>query len=108
MDNNNLTRFPLDASFQGVRRLFVRVFNKTQATIPDNQINNTANTDDRSNHTKHFLRRINITNYNVLIDGKNFYDQPINDVIKQYEKVRKIATGQGGDYRRMFVRSSVF
>ena len=26
LDNNNLTRFPLDASFQGVRRLFVLVF----------------------------------------------------------------------------------
>ena len=25
LDNNNLTRFPLDASFQGVRRLFVLV-----------------------------------------------------------------------------------
>ena len=98
MDNNNLTRFPLNASFQGVRRLFVLVFIKTQATIPNNPINNTANRDDRNNHTKHFRPRINITNYNVLIDGKNFYNQPINDVIKQYEKIRKIATGQGGDY----------
>ena len=98
LDNNNLTRFPLNASFQGVRRLFVLVFIKTQATIPNNPINNTANRDDRNNHTKHFRPRINITNYNVLIDGKNFYNQPINDVIKQYEKIRKIATGQGGDY----------
>ena len=98
MDNNNLTRFPLNASFQGVRRLFVLVFIKTQATIPNNPINNTANRDDRNNHTKHFRPRINITNYNVLIDGKNFYNQPINDVIKQYEKIRKIVTGQGGDY----------
>ena len=29
LDNNNLTRFPLDASFQGVRRLFVLPFNNT-------------------------------------------------------------------------------
>ena len=29
LDNNNLTRFPLDASFQGVRRLFVLAFNNT-------------------------------------------------------------------------------
>ena len=41
---------------------------------------------------------INITNYNVLIDGRNFYDQPINDLVKQYDKVRKIATGQGDEY----------
>ena len=78
--------------------MFVLVFIKTQATIPNNPINNTANRDDRNNHTKHFRPRINITNYNVLIDGKNFYNQTINDVIKQYEKIRKIATGQGGDY----------
>ena len=30
LDNNNLTRFPLDASFQGVRRLFVLVFDNTE------------------------------------------------------------------------------
>ena len=39
-----------------------------------------------------------ITNYNVLIDGRNFYDQPINDQIKKYNEIRKIATGKGDDY----------
>ena len=39
-----------------------------------------------------------MTNYNVLIDGRNFYDQTINDMIKQYDEIRKIATGQGDDY----------
>ena len=82
LDNNNLTRFPLDASFQGVRRLFVLAFNNTQATIPDNPINNTANRVERNSRTKYFLPRINITNYNVLIDGRNFYDQPVNDMIR--------------------------
>ena len=81
LDNNNLTRFPLDASFQGVRRLFVLAFNNTQATIPDNPINNTANRVERNSRTKYFLPRINITNYNVLIDGRNFYDQPVNDLV---------------------------
>ena len=33
-----------------------------------------------------------------MIDGKNFYDQPINDLIKQYYKVRKVSTGHGDDY----------
>ena len=32
-----------------------------------------------------------------MIDGTNFYDQPINDLIKQYHEVRKISTGQGND-----------
>ena len=45
-----------------------------------------------------FLPRVDITNYNVLIDGKNFYDQSINDQIKTYDEIRKIATGKGDDY----------
>ena len=69
-----------------------------QATIPDNPIKNTTNRVERNNHRKYFLPRVNITNYNVLLDGRNFYDQPINDMIKQYDGIRKIATGQGDDY----------
>ena len=37
-------------------------------------------------------------NYNVLIDGRNFYDQPINDLIKQNDEVRKGSTGHADDY----------
>ena len=36
----------------------------------------------RNSHTKYFLPRVNITNYNKLIDGRNFYDQPISDLMK--------------------------
>ena len=36
--------------------------------------------------------------YNVMIGGKNFFDQPINSDLKTYENIRKIATGQGDDY----------
>ena len=86
---NNLKRFPPDASFQGVNRLFVLDF--------DN-INNGDNKVERNSHRKHFLPRVDITKYNVLIDGRNFYDQPINDQIKKYDEIRKIATGKGGDY----------
>ena len=28
-------------------------------------------------------------------DGRNFYDQPINDSIKQYDEIRKVSKGQG-------------
>ena len=52
----------------------------------------------RDSDTKYFLPRVNITNYNVLTDGRNFYDQPINDLIKQFDEIRKTATGQGDDY----------
>ena len=34
----------------------------------------------------------------MLIDGRNFYDQPINDQIKKYDEIRKIATGKGDHY----------
>ena len=88
-NDQTLTRFPLDASFQGVNRLFVLAFNNTDGN---------ANQVERNSHRKYFLPRVNITNYNVLIDGKNFYYQPINDLIKQYDEVRKVSTGQGNDY----------
>ena len=52
----------------------------------------------RNSHRKYFLPRVNITNYNVLIDGRSFYDQPINDQIKKYDEIKKIATEKGDDY----------
>ena len=33
-----------------------------------------------------------------MIDERNFYDQPINDLIKQYDEVRKVSTGHSDDY----------
>ena len=39
-----------------------------------------------------------IKNYNIETDGRNFYDQSINELIKQHNKVRKVSTVQGDDY----------
>ena len=47
---------------------------------------------------KYFLPRVKIENYNIEIDGRNFYDQEINDSTKQYNKIRKISIEQGDDY----------
>ena len=33
-----------------------------------------------------------------MIDGRNFFDQPIKNDLKTYNNIRKIATGQGDDY----------
>ena len=33
-----------------------------------------------------------------MIDGRNFFDQPINSMNKTYENTRKNATGKGDDY----------
>ena len=41
---------------------------------------------------------VNSTSYNVLINGRNFYDLPINDQIEKCDEIRKIATGKGDDY----------
>ena len=88
-NNETLTRFPLDASFQGVNRLFVLAFI---------DVNNDANRVQRDSHRSYFLPRVEITKYNVLIGGANFYDQPINYQIGKYDEIRKIATGQGDNY----------
>ena len=81
-------RVLLDSSYQGVKRLFLLAYNNTEG-------NNQVSIDS---FRKYFLPRVKIENYIIEIDGRNFYDQPINDVIKQYDKVRKISTGQGDDY----------
>ena len=62
--------------------------------------NNTAGNGQVSvdSYKKYFLPRVKIDNYNIEIDGRNFYDQPINNSIKQYDEVRKIYTGQVDDY----------
>ena len=46
---------------------------------------------------------MNIENYNIEIDGRNFCDQPIHDSIKKYDEVRKTATGQGDDYTKVWL-----
>ena len=55
------------------------------------------NISNENSYRKHFPR-LSIKNYNIEIDGINFYDQPINDLTKQYDEIRKISTGQGDDY----------
>ena len=33
-----------------------------------------------------------------MIDGRSFYDQPINDLMKKYDEVIKLSTGKGDGY----------
>ena len=89
LDNNNLERIPLASSFQGVNRLFVLAFDNTKNG--DNRV-------QRNSHRKYFLRRAKITKCNVLIDGRDFYDQSISDEIRKYNELRKLCTGKGDDY----------
>ena len=93
LHDQNLTRFYLGVSFQGVKILLVLTFNNTSVNIANNLFNNTNNRAERNIHRKHFLPRVDITDENVLKDGRNFYDLSIKDQIKKYDEVRKIATG---------------
>ena len=56
------------------------------------------NEDNRKSHSTYYLQKVEIKDYNVMTDGKNFFDQPINSDIKTYKNIRKIATGQWYDY----------
>ena len=87
-NKTRITRFALDAAFQGVNQLFVLAFEDTRADeaadapAPRNLV---ANRVIRNSYRKYFVPRVDITSYNVLIDGRNFYDQPINDSIRKYD-----------------------
>ena len=72
----------IDPSFKGVNRLCVLFF-ENDAT--------------RTEHTRNFLPAVEIKDDHVMIDGKNFFDQPINDDTKTCENIRKIPTVQGDD-----------
>ena len=76
----------LDASVQVVHTLFVFPYMRG------------ANLTTENSYDKYFLQRLKIGNYNIEIDGRNFYDQSTNDSIKQYDEIKKISTGQGDDY----------
>ena len=99
-----ISKFPLDSAFQGVNRLFVLAFDDTRVKDPVVDVNNlaprnlTANRVIRGDYRKYFVPRVDITNYNVLVDGRNFYDQPINDPIRKYDEIRKITIGKGDNY----------
>ena len=84
----------LDYSDQEVKRLFVLAYNN-----PDGDVSRV----DAHFFKKYFLPRVKIVNCNIEINGKIFYDQPINDWIKQYGEVRKVLTGQGDEYTAGFL-----
>ena len=70
--------FLINPSFQGINRLFVLSF---------------ENEDDRTAHTKYYLLTVEIKDYNVMIDGQNFFDQPVKNSLITYDNI-----GQGDNY----------
>ena len=80
---------------EGVKRLFVLAYTIAAPAAAGGNADDTAGLKNNKNY---FLPRGEIKNYNVLIDGIHFYDQPINDIIKQNDEVRKVSVGYGDDY----------
>ena len=80
---NRYLNYLINPTFQGVNRLFVLSI---------------ENENDRTSHSTYCLPKVEIKDYNVIIDGRNFFNQPINSMSKTYENIRKIATGKGDDY----------
>ena len=86
--NANATKYiNLDPSFQGVNRLF----HMAHSSEDDNQVT-------RNGQRKYYLPRIDLKKYNVIIDGRNFYDNPIESDIEKYRELKKVMIGKGEDY----------
>ena len=77
-ENKNTTngqRYFLESNFVGANRLFILTY---------------TNQDDTAERYKYSMYRKIMKNYNVIINGKNFYDQPIDSDTKQYKEIRKL------------------
>ena len=67
--------FLVDPSFQWVNILFVLSF---------------ENKNDRTVHTKYYLPTVELKDYNVIIDGKNLFDQPVKNDLETYDNIKKL------------------
>ena len=85
-DANVFKYINLDPSFQGVNRLFVMAYNRAN------------NQPTRNGQQKYYLPRIDLEKYNVILDGRNFYDNPFESDIEKYRELKKVMIGKGEDY----------
>ena len=89
-DANVFKYINLDPSFQGVNRLFIMAYNRL-AAANDNQFN-------KDSQQIYYLPRNDLNKYNVIIDGRNFYDNLIESDIEKYRELKKVMIGKGEDY----------
>ena len=85
-DANVFKFINLDPSFQGVNRLFVMAYDRANGQPTTN------------GQQKYYLPIIDLEKYNVIIDGRNFYDNPIESDIEKYRELKKVMIGKGEDY----------
>ena len=51
------------------------------------------NANNRNVHTVYYLPKLEIKDYNVMIDGKIFFAQPVEDDIRTYDNIERISIG---------------
>ena len=85
-DANVFKYINLDTSFQGVNRLFVMAYNRANGQPI------------RNGQRKYYLPRSSLNKCNVIIDGRNFYNNPIESDIEKYRELKKVMIGKGEDY----------
>ena len=56
------------------------------------------NNNGSTSYTRYCLLLVEIEDYNVMIDGRNIFDQPVKNDLITCENIQKITTGQGDDY----------
>ena len=81
--NNNLN-YLIDPTFTNVNRLFVLSFSRNN------------NTDNRDSFSDYYVPNVEIKDFNVLIDGKSFFDLPVKNEEETYEKI--IEMSNNNDY----------
>ena len=69
-----------------VNRLFVMAYNRANGQST------------RNGQRKYCLPRIDLDKYNVIIDGRNFYDNPVESDIEKYRELKKVMIGKEEDY----------
>ena len=72
--NNNLN-YLIDPTFTNVNRLFVLSFSRNN------------NTDNRDSFSDYYVPNVEIKDFNVLIDGKSFFDLPVKNEEEAYKKI---------------------
>ena len=83
MQNANLNHL-IEPNFQGVNRLFVLAF---------------ENDDQGTSNKRYYIPNIEIKDYNVMIDGKNVFDQPVrNDKVTYNSNMFPVVK-----FKRLFV-----
>ena len=77
--NNNLN-YLINPTFTNANRLFILSFQRTSGE-------NDTTKDYRDSFSRYYLPNIRIKDFNVLIDGKSFFDLPVKNEEEAYEKI---------------------